>query len=238
MPIDRAALIPALKNIATRLRIDSVRADHLRPAAAIRPAACRWPTSRRRCSSPRCASIRRIRRIPKAIASCCRRGTPRRFSTRRGPKPAPSIARELLKLRDDRIRSRRPSDAAAAVRRRRHRLARPGHLRRDRQRAQRAPHQVRLSHLRAARRRRVGGRLGLGSGRRGARSTSSTTCAASPTSTRFGQSRTTMWQHDMAQFERRWKAFGWHAIVIDGHDLDADPRRARRSEAPPRDSRR
>src|SRR3982751_6010374 len=35
----------------------------------------------------------------------------------------------------------------------------------------------------------------------------------------LGQSRPTMWQHDMAQFERRWKAFGWHAIVIDGHDM-------------------
>ena len=28
-----------------------------------------------------------------------------------------------------------------------------------------------------------------------------------------------MFEHDMAQFERRWTAFGWHAIVIDGHDL-------------------
>src|SRR3954454_10941551 len=35
----------------------------------------------------------------------------------------------------------------------------------------------------------------------------------------LGQSRATMFEHDMAQFERRWKAFGWHAIVIDGHDL-------------------
>src|SRR3954453_13897291 len=35
----------------------------------------------------------------------------------------------------------------------------------------------------------------------------------------LGQSRPTMWEHDLAQFERRWKAFGWHAIVIDGHDL-------------------
>ena len=35
----------------------------------------------------------------------------------------------------------------------------------------------------------------------------------------LGQSRPTMFEHDMAQFERRWKAFGWHAIVIDGHDL-------------------
>ena len=37
----------------------------------------------------------------------------------------------------------------------------------------------------------------------------------------LGQSRPTMWQHDMEQFERRWRAFGWHAIVIDGHDLTA-----------------
>ncbi len=37
----------------------------------------------------------------------------------------------------------------------------------------------------------------------------------------LGQSRATMWQHDMDQFARRWRAFGWHAIVIDGHDMNA-----------------
>src|SRR5207247_2326892 len=37
----------------------------------------------------------------------------------------------------------------------------------------------------------------------------------------LGQSRPTMWQHDMNQFARRWNAFGWHAIVIDGHDVAA-----------------
>jgi len=37
----------------------------------------------------------------------------------------------------------------------------------------------------------------------------------------LGQSRATMWQHDMEQFARRWRAFGWHAIVIDGHDMSA-----------------
>jgi transketolase len=37
----------------------------------------------------------------------------------------------------------------------------------------------------------------------------------------LGQSRPTMWQHDMDQFARRWRAFGWHAIVIDGHDIAA-----------------
>src|SRR5499426_3358849 len=38
---------------------------------------------------------------------------------------------------------------------------------------------------------------------------------------RLGQSRPTMWQHDMDQFARRWTGFGWHAIVIDGHDMTA-----------------
>jgi transketolase len=37
----------------------------------------------------------------------------------------------------------------------------------------------------------------------------------------LGQSRPTMWQHDMDQFARRWRAFGWHAVVVDGHDMSA-----------------
>lgn len=37
----------------------------------------------------------------------------------------------------------------------------------------------------------------------------------------LGQSRPTAWQHDMDQFARRWRAFGWHPIVIDGHDMGA-----------------
>ena len=37
----------------------------------------------------------------------------------------------------------------------------------------------------------------------------------------LGQSRPTMWQHDTEQFARRWRAFGWHALVVDGHDLKA-----------------
>ena len=47
----------------------------------------------------------------------------------------------------------------------------------------------------------------------------------------LGQSRPTMWQHDMEQFARRWRAFGWHAIVIDGHDMDAILDALRRSAA-------
>src|SRR6266850_7988812 len=37
----------------------------------------------------------------------------------------------------------------------------------------------------------------------------------------LGQSRATMWGHDMEAFASRWRAFGWHAIVIHGHDLAA-----------------
>ena len=37
----------------------------------------------------------------------------------------------------------------------------------------------------------------------------------------LGQSRATMWRHDLDQFARRWQAFGWHAISIDGHDMNA-----------------
>ena len=35
----------------------------------------------------------------------------------------------------------------------------------------------------------------------------------------LGQSRSTELEHDMDTYRRRWQAFGWHAIVIDGHDM-------------------
>jgi transketolase len=37
----------------------------------------------------------------------------------------------------------------------------------------------------------------------------------------LGQSRATQFDHNMAEIERRWNAFGWHAIVVDGHDIEA-----------------
>src|SRR5688572_12540411 len=37
----------------------------------------------------------------------------------------------------------------------------------------------------------------------------------------LGQSQPTQWQHDMRALSTRWSAFGWHAIVVDGHDLAA-----------------
>src|SRR5438094_2600954 len=37
----------------------------------------------------------------------------------------------------------------------------------------------------------------------------------------LGQSGPTMWRHDMEQFARRWRALGWHASVTDGHDPGA-----------------
>lgn len=35
----------------------------------------------------------------------------------------------------------------------------------------------------------------------------------------LGQSRPTQYGHDMDAHRRRWTGFGWHTIVIDGHDL-------------------
>ncbi|HUE85188.1 MAG TPA: transketolase [Vicinamibacterales bacterium] len=35
----------------------------------------------------------------------------------------------------------------------------------------------------------------------------------------LGQSRATQYGHDMEAHRRRWHGFGWHAIVIDGHDI-------------------
>lgn len=38
---------------------------------------------------------------------------------------------------------------------------------------------------------------------------------------RFGQSDPTLLQHDMEAYRSRWTGFGWHAIVVDGHDPGA-----------------
>ena len=37
----------------------------------------------------------------------------------------------------------------------------------------------------------------------------------------LGQSGPTQFGHDMEAFRVRWSAFGWHAIVLDGHDMPA-----------------
>lgn len=36
---------------------------------------------------------------------------------------------------------------------------------------------------------------------------------------RLGQSQPTMLQHDMETYRRRWEAFGWQALVVDGHSI-------------------
>ena len=38
---------------------------------------------------------------------------------------------------------------------------------------------------------------------------------------RLGQSDPTMLQHDLDTYKRRFEAFGWHAIEVDGHDIPA-----------------
>lgn len=38
---------------------------------------------------------------------------------------------------------------------------------------------------------------------------------------RLGQSTPTQLQHDLSQYAHRFEAFGWHAISVDGHDINA-----------------
>ena len=38
---------------------------------------------------------------------------------------------------------------------------------------------------------------------------------------RLGQSAPTMLGHDMDAYKRRWEAFGWQALIVDGHDVQA-----------------
>ncbi len=37
----------------------------------------------------------------------------------------------------------------------------------------------------------------------------------------LGQSQATQFGHEMEEIAKRWAAFGWHAIVVDGHDIAA-----------------
>ena len=37
----------------------------------------------------------------------------------------------------------------------------------------------------------------------------------------LGQSGPTQWQHDMEAYASRWRAFGWHTSIVDGHDVAA-----------------
>jgi transketolase len=37
----------------------------------------------------------------------------------------------------------------------------------------------------------------------------------------LGQKGPSLWNHDINAYVSRWQAFGWHVIAIDGHDIDA-----------------
>jgi transketolase len=37
----------------------------------------------------------------------------------------------------------------------------------------------------------------------------------------LGQKGPSLWNHDIKAYVERWQAFGWHVIAIDGHDMDA-----------------
>ena len=207
-------------NIATRLRIDSVRSTT--EAGSGHPSTC--------CSAaeimaalffgemrydPRDPAEPRQRSL-RAVERTCGADSLRRVGGSRNHQP-----RGGADAAAHRFGSRRPSDAAAAVGRRRHRLARSGTLRGCRHRVERAAHRLGLPHLCADGRWRNGRRVGLGGrGRRRAHERLDSLCAIIDVNA-LGQSQPTQWQHDMNAHATRWSAFGWHTIVIDGHDLPA-----------------
>ena len=165
MPVDRSSLIPALKNIATRLRIDSLTSTS--EAGSGHPTSC--------CSAADLvaalffAEMRFDPKDPHNVDSD-------RFILSKGH-AAPLLyaawaeagafdRSELLKLRtlgsdlEGHPTPRLPFvDVATGS-------LGQGICAGDRHRAERAPHQVRLPDVRAARRRRIRGRVRLGSGRR------------------------------------------------------------------------
>jgi len=213
MSVQVSSRVNTLKNIATRLRIDSVVSTTEAGSGHPRLAA-RRPDIMARCSLPRCGTTRAIRRI--------RQRSVRALERARGADPLRGVgggrlhqARDLLNLRRSTPTSR-PSDAPPAFATlRQGRSARGSGGRRHR--AQRAPHQVRLPHLRAARRRRDRRRLGLGTAGLGAFDKVDTLCGIT-TSTRSARAaRRSGAQHGGA---RGALARGrCHAIVVDGHDL-------------------
>ena len=167
--LDRSVLVPALKNVATQLRIDSIRSTS--ESGTGHPSSCMSAADL--VAALFFAEMRFDPKDPQHPGSD-------RFVLSKGH-AAPLLyaawaeagafdRSELLNVRALTLGSRRASNAAPAVCGRRHRIARPGHLRRGRLRAERAPHQVRLPHLLPDWRRRVGRRVGLGSrGSRGQR---------------------------------------------------------------------
>ena len=136
-----APSVAALRDVATQLRIDSVASTS--QAGSGHPTTCLSAADimavlffcgdALRSEEPAESRQRSLR----AVEGACGADPLRRLGRGRS-----LSARAADGAADVRVGSRRPSDAAAAVRRRRDRLARTGHLRRDRHRAERAAHRL------------------------------------------------------------------------------------------------
>jgi hypothetical protein len=162
---------------------------------------------------------RSVRAVEGTRGAAAVRGLGEAVGSSRATRSSPARARRRISRgiprRGCRSSTSRPGRSARGSRRRRHR-------------AQRAAHRLGLPHLRAARRRRDGGGIGLGGGAGRRRTTRLDSCARSPTSTRSGRAGRRVLQHDLEALAARWRAFGWHTVIVDGHDLAGHPRRARR----------
>ena len=234
-----APSLAVLHNLATQLRIDSVTLDvgsRLRPSDDVSVGGGDRRGAVLRRDAVRSAATRSI---PKRIASCCRRAT-------RAPILYAAWAAAGAFPRDGsaeaaqaHVRSRRPSDAAPAVRRRRDRIARAGTRRRRRAsrstRAASTPTTARTCCSATARR-------AEGSVWEAARGRRASQARQSVRDHRRQRPRPEPRDAVGPRHRRRSRRAGARSagtpIAIDGHDIAADPRRARRGPHAPRAGRR
>ena len=221
MSLDRATLIPALKNVATRLRIDSMRSTS--EAGSGHPTSCCSAAEivAARCSSPRCGSTRRIRTIPGSDRFVLSKGHAAPLLYAAWAEAGAFDRAELLKLRRlDSDLEGHPTPRLPFV------DVATGSL----GQGICAAIGTALNARRIKSDYRTYVLLGDGESAEGsvweAADVARHRQSRQPVRHHRRQRRSaraapTMWQHDMEQFARRWRAFGWHAIVVDGHDLTA-----------------
>ena len=205
------------RELGQQLRVDAVARERRR-ARATRPRRCRRPTSPRS-SSPLTSATTSTSREPGQRPARLLEGT--RIAARLRPLPgrrrSPGGVSDLPPVR---LAARGTPDAGAAVGGRRHRLARPGAPDRRRHGALRASGSIGCpSGLGDLRRQRDGRGVDVGGGRARRLLRARQPDRDRVDVSRLGQRGETMHGWDLSSYSDRLRAFGWHAIEIDGHDV-------------------
>jgi transketolase len=219
VPHTRSELIPILQNAATQLRIDSVRSTTQAGSGHPRPAA-RRPTSWPRCSSPRCGSIPGEPQHPHNDRFVLSKGhaAPLLYAAWAAvglfPRDEVLKLRELTSDLEGHPTPRLPFVDVATGSLGQGLAAGVGIALNA---GASVPGTAPTCCSATARRRKAR----CGKPPRSPPTTSSIRSARLTDVNRLGQSRPTMHQHDLEVYARKYQAFGWHTVTIDGHDLNA-----------------